>query len=67
MDMEMQPRWSLSKRIGFRFLFSYFVLFFLVGQEIVSIPFLATPVEKYTELWHAIAVWIGKNIFPHPV
>jgi hypothetical protein len=45
MDMEMQPRWSLSKRIGFRFLFSYFVLFLLTGQEIAQIPFLGTPVE----------------------
>src|SRR4051794_24187066 len=63
MEMEMQSQWSLAKRIGFRFLFSYLVLFFLAGQEIAYIPFFATPVEKYTELWHAITVWVGKNIF----
>jgi uncharacterized membrane protein YphA (DoxX/SURF4 family) len=63
MDMEIKSRWSLSKRIGFRFLFSYFLLFFLTGQEIAQIPFLGTLVEKYTGLWYAIAVWVGKNLF----
>lgn len=55
--------WSLPKRIGFRFLFSYFVLFFLTGQEIERIPFSGFLVQKYTELWHTAAVWIGKNLF----
>jgi len=63
MEREMQSRWSLAKRIGFRFLFSYFVLFFLMGQEIEQIPFLGKLVEAYTRLWYVIAVWIGKNLF----
>jgi uncharacterized membrane protein YphA (DoxX/SURF4 family) len=56
-------RWSLPKRIGFRFLFSYFVLFLLTGQEVDRIPFSGWLIEKYTELWHAVAVWIGKHLF----
>ena len=56
-------RWSLTKRIGFRFLFSYFVLFFLTGQEVDHLPFSGRPIEKYTELWHAVAVWIGRHVF----
>ncbi len=56
-------RWSLPKRIGFRFLFSYFVLFFLTGQEVDHIPFSGWLIQKYTELWHAVAVWIGKHVF----
>lgn len=58
----MQPHWSLARRIGFRFLFSYLLLFFLTGQEIAQVPFLGTLVEKYTALWYAIAVWVGKNL-----
>jgi uncharacterized membrane protein YphA (DoxX/SURF4 family) len=66
MEIETQPRWSLAQRIAFRFLFSYFVLFFLTGEEIWSLPFLPPLIEKYTVLWHAVAVWIGKHIFHIP-
>jgi uncharacterized membrane protein YphA (DoxX/SURF4 family) len=66
MDMEAQPRWSLAQRIAFRFLFSYCVLFFLTGEEIWSLPFLPPLVEKYTVLWHAVAVWVGKHVFHIP-
>lgn len=61
--MEMESQWSLAKRIGFRFLFSYFVLFFLTGQEIGHLPFLRKLAEAYTQLWYTIAVWVGKNVF----
>jgi hypothetical protein len=64
---ELEPddalRWSLPKRIGFRFLFSYFVLFFLTGQEIEGLPLAGALVAKYTEGWYAIAVWIGRHLF----
>jgi uncharacterized membrane protein YphA (DoxX/SURF4 family) len=66
MEIDAQPRWSLAQRIAFRFLFSYFVLFFLTGEEIWSLPFLPPLIEKYTVLWHAVAVWIGKHIFHIP-
>ena len=48
---EIARRWSLPKRIGFRFLFAYFVLFFLTGQEIVHLPFSGSLIARYTELW----------------
>jgi len=57
-----RPRWGLPRRIAVRFLFTYFVLFFLTGQEIAHIPFSAWPVRKYTELWYAAAVWIGRHV-----
>lgn len=74
-EAEIQPQqlesgtaapWSPAKRVGFRFLFSYFVLFFLTGQEIHRLPFSAFLIRKYTELWHSAAVWIGKNLFEIP-
>lgn len=57
------PRWSLARRIAFRFLFSYFLLFFLTGQEINYVPGIAFLAQKYTELWYAVAVWIGRHLF----
>jgi len=54
--------WSLPRRIAFRFLFSYFILFVLTGQEIGVIPFSGSLVQRYTELWYAAAVWIGKHL-----
>ncbi|HSS76725.1 MAG TPA: hypothetical protein VLV54_08260 [Thermoanaerobaculia bacterium] len=57
-----EARWNLAQRLGFRFLFSYFVLFFLTGQEVSGIPFTENLVEKYTKLWYGIAVWIGKHL-----
>ncbi len=57
------PRWNLARRIAFRFLFSYFLLYFLTGQEIKYIPLIFPLVNKYTEIWYAIAVWVGKHLF----
>src|SRR5919106_6349047 len=59
---EAEARWSLARRIGFRFLFSYLGLFFLTGQEIANIPGIGGVVEAYTKLWHAIAVWVGRHL-----
>ena len=64
MDMEMQPRWSLAKRIGLRFLFSYLVLLHFVGRGDRPSPDSSQrPVQRYTEMWHAIAVWVGRHLF----
>src|SRR5216683_4335877 len=57
-----EARWNLAQRVAFRFLFSYFVLFFLTGQEVVGIPFSESLVEKYTKLWYGIAVWICQHL-----
>ena len=57
------PRWSPTRRVAFRFLFSYFVLFFLTGQEIAHVPLINSWLEKYTALWYTLAVWIGRRLF----
>ncbi|HEX4960790.1 MAG TPA: hypothetical protein VF173_08120 [Thermoanaerobaculia bacterium] len=62
-ELNSGRRWSLAQRVGFRFLFSYLILFSLTGQEIAQIPFCEPLVDKYTELWHAVAVWIGRHLF----
>jgi uncharacterized membrane protein YphA (DoxX/SURF4 family) len=58
-----RARWSLPRRIAFRFLFTYFVLFVLTGQEVAQLPLLSWPSRKYTELWYAVAVWLGRHLF----
>ncbi|HSS52054.1 MAG TPA: hypothetical protein VLX28_24190, partial [Thermoanaerobaculia bacterium] len=57
-----EVRWNWAQRVGFRFLFSYFVLFFLTGQEVSGIPFSESLIEKYTKLWYGIAVWTGRHL-----
>jgi hypothetical protein len=57
-----EVRWNPARRIAFRFLFSYFVLFFLAGQEIASIPFTTPLVERYIKLWYGIVVWVAKHL-----
>jgi uncharacterized membrane protein YphA (DoxX/SURF4 family) len=57
-----EVRWNLAQRVGFRFLFSYLILFFLTGQEIGLIPFSTPLVERYTKLWYGIAVWTARHL-----
>src|SRR3954470_2364476 len=57
-----ETRWNLAQRVGFRFLFSYLVLFFLTGQEIGLIPFSTSLVERYTKLWYGLAVWMARHL-----
>ena len=63
------PRWNALQRLGLRFLFAYFLLFVLTGEEVREIPLLTPLFEKYTEIWHAIAVWVGKHLLGirHPI
>lgn len=62
-QQDASPRWSPTRRVAFRFLFSYFVLFFLTGQEIAHVPLISSLLEKYTALWYTLAVWIGRRLF----
>jgi uncharacterized membrane protein YphA (DoxX/SURF4 family) len=52
-------RWSPALRIAFRFLFSYFVLCFLIDR---ILGFNETLLGKYAGLWHAVVVWVGKQV-----
>jgi uncharacterized membrane protein YphA (DoxX/SURF4 family) len=53
--------WHLGKRVGFRFLFAYFLLYTYPGplDEIPYTSFLAAP---YNWLWRAVVPWIGKHV-----
>jgi uncharacterized membrane protein YphA (DoxX/SURF4 family) len=67
--------WTNTQKILFRF-FCCFYIFFIFPFPLENIPFLdkVTEInekltswyykifEEYTEMWHAIIVWIGKNI-----
>jgi hypothetical protein len=56
--------WSLATRIGFRFVFSYFILYIAPGA--VGSLGLNQKVESYhaffAGLWHQIVPWVGTSI-----
>jgi uncharacterized membrane protein YphA (DoxX/SURF4 family) len=56
-------RAGVPRQLLLRFLFSYFLLFFLTGDQIRHVPFIAPLFEQYTALWHAVAVWVGRYLF----
>src|SRR4051794_26674320 len=63
----MAPPWSLSKRVLFRFVCSYFLLYCMPGDGRVNvlsaIPFARTIVQPWGQLMHAISPWIAIHIF----
>ena len=59
--MNTEPRWTLTKRIAFRFVFAYLVLY-IIPFPVDSLPFTTTLVEKYTNVWQAIVPWVGKHL-----
>jgi uncharacterized membrane protein YphA (DoxX/SURF4 family) len=61
-EIDPAERWSLAQRIAFRFVFSYFVLFFLTDRIADFIPFRKFFVGKYIAVWHAVVVWVGKQV-----
>ena len=48
------PPWSPAKRVGFRFVFAYSVLYLL--------PFPVPELPAYDSLWQAIVPWVGKRV-----
>src|SRR5262249_25879994 len=58
----VEPRWGLAKKVCFRFVFAYMVLFILTAQEIQSIPGVSIVIEKYHGIWHVIVPWLGKHL-----
>jgi hypothetical protein len=59
--IDPKPRWHLTKRIAFRFVFAYFVLY-IIPFPVDSLPFTDTIVQKYNDFWQAIVPWVGKHI-----
>lgn len=56
-------RWSLAARIAFRFLFSYFTLYFLLPALALHNDFLR---EKYFDFWDAVVVWADEAVVHVP-
>src|ERR1044072_3172483 len=60
-EMNANPRWHIAKRIAFRFILAYFVLY-IFPFPVEQLPFTTTLIEKYTNFWHAIVPWVGKHL-----
>lgn len=55
-------RWSLAQRITFRFLFSYFALFFLSDLGHGFLPVGERAVRAYHELWLPAVLWADEHV-----
>ncbi|HUK43296.1 MAG TPA: hypothetical protein VLW48_02515 [Candidatus Bathyarchaeia archaeon] len=59
-------QWSLATRIGFRFVFSYFILYLGPGavgalglqERVISTPYR----DFWVAIWHRVVPWVGQNI-----
>jgi uncharacterized membrane protein YphA (DoxX/SURF4 family) len=58
-------QWSQATKVGFRFLFSYFLLYIGPGA-VGSMPSYRTPKEVessfWGRIWHPIVPWVGEHI-----
>jgi len=64
---EDQVAWPPAMRIGFRFFFSYFVLFGF-PFPIDRIPGASDVIDRiYYEPWTAFAAWVGERLLGHPL
>ncbi len=58
--MREPAQWNLATRIGFRFVFAYFVLYsFPAPLDILPLP---SVYSKYEALWTVIVTWVGKHL-----
>jgi uncharacterized membrane protein YphA (DoxX/SURF4 family) len=59
-------QWSLATRIGFRFIFSYFILYLgpgAVGALGLQDRIISTPYRDFwVAVWHQVVPWVGANI-----
>lgn len=60
-DLPVAPLWTLAERIAFRFVFCYFVLFFLTNV-VDRIPFTGVFLRPYSALWTPIVVWVDQHV-----
>jgi hypothetical protein len=54
---DTQPAWMPAKRVLFRFVFAYLVLY------ILPFPVEAGPDGMYADLWHALVPRVGRQVF----
>jgi len=64
---ETLPQWNVAKRVAFRFVCAYLLLYNLpmMGHVNLSdvIPGMAWLSEKYIHLWHTIIPWVAIHVF----
>jgi uncharacterized membrane protein YphA (DoxX/SURF4 family) len=60
-EISARPSWHLTKRIAFRFAFSYLVLYNL-PFPVEQLPFADSLMQQYNNLWQAIVPWVGKHL-----
>ena len=58
------PRWHIIKRIAFRFMFAYLVLYNL-PFPLTALPLTDYLAGKYSDLWDMIVVRVGRYVL-HP-
>ncbi len=57
------PAWSLARRVGFRFAFSYLILYsFPFPLDYLPIPGLQAVFQAYSGFWGAVVAWIGRHV-----
>jgi len=59
--VDSKPRWPLTKRITFRLVFAYLVLY-IIPFPVESLPFTSAIVQKYNDFWQAVVPWVGKHL-----
>ncbi len=59
------PAWSSGRKVAFRFICSYFVLYNF-PFPLDAIPFLESAVVAYSGLWHAVVPWVGQHLLHLP-
>src|SRR5687768_9058381 len=55
--------WEAAKRILFRFLFAYLVLYNLPFPLEVIPKYGEILTQPYTDLWNAVVPWVSKHLF----
>ncbi len=56
-----EPSWSLTQRVGFRFLFAYVVLY-AAPFPLTQIPWVDGVAGPYYSVWQKIVPWVASNI-----
>jgi uncharacterized membrane protein YphA (DoxX/SURF4 family) len=55
-----ETQWSPAKKFGFRFLFSYFILY-VYPRPIGSLGFEVKYSNPLRDMWHVVVPWVGVN------
>lgn len=60
-ERQADRNWNLAKRLTFRFVFAYMVLYNL-PFPLSQLPFTSYLLQKYTQMWNAVVPWVGKHV-----